>query len=209
MELLDKKVRKITNPKQRQHWWLALEPQWKKAFNETILRKGPIEDLPSDSDLIQLFSHKFLRFAGPQAPFPNMSFELTNLSGLTAFTDAELISVTYHLLTSLGEIAHLTKLKNLFADNNRLAEIDGVKNMLALEELFINNNRITTLKPVAKLTNLKSLYCAANALTSFDGLTEKHSDKLLHFICLPNEGVHQKELIRVEHTLGIRCKGFQ
>lgn len=207
MEIHEKKIKKITNPKQRLAWWQSLEDQWKMAFNETILQKGPVASTPDDNELASLFNYKYLRFAGPRAPFPNMSFELTNLSGLAAFKEAELISVNFHLISNLDEISHLTRLKNLFLDNNQLANINGVKNMLTLEELFINDNQITSLKPIVKLTNLKSLYCASNTLNSFEGLTEKHSDKLVFFICLPNQGVPQKEVIRVENTLGIRCKG--
>ncbi len=207
MEMLDKKIKKVTNPKQRQTWWQSLEDQWKIAFNEVILNKGPVVDTPDDNQLSHIFNYKFFRFAGPGAPYPNMSFELTNLSGLAAFSEAELISLNYHRITSLDEISHLTRLKNLFLDNNQLTNINGVKNMLMLEELHINNNHVDSLKAIARLTNIKSLYCASNALTSFEGLTEKHSDKLVHFICLPNRGLHQRDVIKMENTLGIRCKG--
>lgn len=195
------------NTSEYEQWWESLETQWQKALNEALLNKGPITDMPDEEGFATLFAHKYLRFAGPTATYPNLSFELTNLSGLARFHEAEMISVTYHQIASLKEIAHLKGLKNIFLDNNRITSIEGIEDMMDLEDLNLQNNQIVSIKPIEKLLKLKTFYCSGNNLTSFDGLTEDHSDQLRFFVCLPNDGIKQREIIRVENTLGIKCKG--
>ncbi len=199
----------MTNVQDKINWWQGLEPQWQKAINQVILQKGVITDTPNEAGFDTIFGHKYLRFAGPKAPYPNMGFELTNLSGLAAFDEAEMISVTYHQIASIKEITHLKHLKNVFFDNNCLTSLEGVESLPGLEELYVHSNQIESIKPIEGLTKLKTFYCSSNKLTSFDGLTEDHSENLRFFVCLPNEGIKQKEIIRVENTLGIKCRGTQ
>lgn len=199
----------MTTIQEKINWWLGLEPQWQKAINQVMLRKGEITDTPDEEGFNTIFEHKYLRFAGPKAPYPSVSFELTNLSGLAAFEEAEMISVNHHQIASIREIAHLKHLKSIFLDNNCLTSLDGIENYPELEELHVHTNQIESLKPIEGLAKLKVLYCYSNQLTSFDGLTEDHGDTLRFFVCLPSEGVKQKEIIRVENTLGIKCKGTQ
>jgi len=197
----------MTNFEQQKEWWQSLEPQWQMAFNQVMLQKGAIDNCPNEEEFTLIFSHNFLRFAGPSAPYPNMSFELTNLSGLAAFKDAEMLSLTFHKITDLTGITALSKIKSLFLDNNQIATIEGIEKMTQLNELYLQNNVIASLLPVEKLTSLKALYCQNNKLVNLEGLTESHSDNLRMFVCLPNDGIKQREIIRVENTLGIKCKG--
>ncbi len=199
----------MTTIQEKINWWQGLEPQWQKAINQVMLRKGEITDTPDEEGFNTIFEHKFLRFAGPKAPYPSVSFELTNLSGLAAFDEAEMISVTYHQIASLKEITHLKHLKNVFLDNNCLTSLEGVENLSGMEELHVHVNQIESIKPIESLTKLKAFYCGSNKLTSFDGLTEDHSDNLRFFVCMPNEDIKQKEILRVENTLGIKCRGIQ
>lgn len=195
------------NTTQAEAWWQSLEPQWQKAFNRVMLQKGATTEMPNEAGFATIFDHKFLRFAGPKAPYPNMDFELSNLSGLAVFKDAEMVSVTYHNISDLNGIKGLNKLKSLFLDNNQITNMDGIENLTELSEIYIQSNLIESLLPIQKLTDLKALYCNDNRLTSLEGLTEDHSDNLRTFICLPNDGVKQREIIRVENTLGIKCRG--
>lgn len=188
-------------------WWQSLEPQWQMAFNQAMLQKGPITDMPDEAGFAKIFEHKFLRFAGSRAPYPNLDFELTNLSGLAIFGDAEMVSVTFNQIKTMKEIAHIKGLKSLFLDNNQLESLEGVEDMTELKELYVQANQLVSIKPIEKLTGLNALYCSDNNLSSFDGLTEDHSDNLRFFVCLPNDGIKQREVIRVENTLGIKCRG--
>ena len=76
-----------------QTWWLQLEPQWQMAFQETVLGH---KNAPTHDELQTIATLTVLRFVGPSAPYPNMSFELTNLSGLSHLSHLETIIVTHH-----------------------------------------------------------------------------------------------------------------
>lgn len=186
-------------------WWRQLSQQWKHAFAETFFLH---DKEPMSNELAQLCTTPAIRFAGPKAPYPNMSFELTDLSGVVRFTNLEVLVVTHHQIQTIGELHSLKKLKSLFLYNNRIQHLEGIEELTALEQLFVQWNRIESIKPIQKLTNLKEFYLHDNALSSFEGLTEAHGEKLETFYGKPNEGIKQKEIIRVEKELYIRCRSL-
>jgi hypothetical protein len=186
-------------------WWQQLSQQWKLAFAETVFRHS---NEPTPGELAQLFAAPALRFAGPRAPFSNMSFELTDLSGLEALTNLEILVVIFQQIETIAELQALIKLKSLFLYNNRIRSIEGIKDLVSLEQLYLQSNRLESLRPVEKLINLKELYVNDNHLASLKGLTEEHADKLEIFFCKPNALLKQKEILRVEKELFIRCRGL-
>ncbi|MCF3111447.1 leucine-rich repeat domain-containing protein [Niabella sp. CC-SYL272] len=185
------------------NWWNNLEQQWKQAFEVTFFRSTAT---PSISDLEQLQNTTVLRLVGPRAPYPNMDFELTNLSGIAALQQLEILVVTHQQIKDLQLLASLKNLKSLFLFNNQIESLEGIEGLTDLEQLYIQFNNIASLTPLQQLTQLKEVYIHHNALTSLDGLTETHSDNLATFFCLPNSGLKQKEIIRAENHLGIRCR---
>ncbi|MEZ5042368.1 MAG: hypothetical protein R2828_20885 [Saprospiraceae bacterium] len=187
-------------------WWTSLEPQWKKAFNEAILGNGPIENRPTEREMQAILDGPALRFAGPGAPFSNMSFELTNLSGLAHFSKLETLVIIFHQLEDLQGIEHLTALQGLFVYNCGLHSLNGIEKLSQLEQLYASANQLTTIEPIRQLTNLKDVQVAYNLITSLEGITSKHTSKMKNFICLPNDDLPDREIIRVENRLGIRCR---
>jgi hypothetical protein len=186
-------------------WWNGLSQQWKQAFAETCFHHS---HAPTPTELAQLASAPALRFAGPRAPFPNMSFELTDLSGVKALTELEILVVIFHQLETITEVKHLPKLKSLFLYNNRLSNLQGIEDLTDLEQLYVQGNQLESIEPVEKLVNLKEFYINDNNIASLAGLTEEHADKLELFFCKPNANLKQKEILRVERDLGIRCRGL-
>ncbi len=184
-------------------WWSNLEPQWREAFSCTFFQRNTP---PSADELAQLQATPALRFAGPQAFYPNLSFELTNLSGIQGLLQLETLVVTNHQLQSLEELRTLTALRNLFVQGNKIRSLQGIENLTGLEMLYVQDNLIDSLAAITNLTNLKELYINNNQIASLDGLTEAHADKLENFFCKPNEFLKQKELLRVEREIGIRCR---
>lgn len=186
-------------------WWRQLSPGWKQAFAETVFHHA---NEPTPGELAQLFALQALRFAGPRAAYANMRFELTDLSGVAALTNLTVLVVIHHRIETITEVQSLTQLKALFLLDNQIKSLAGIEDLLSLEQLYVQLNQIDSLKPVAKLTNLKELYVHDNPLSSLEGLTEAHSEKLEGFFCKPNEGLKQKEIMRVERELYIRCRGI-
>ena len=69
----------LTAPTAKQHaqnlsWWNALSEPWKRAYNEVMLRRS-VTDVPDDQTLHNITQAVVMRFAGPKAPYPNMTFE--------------------------------------------------------------------------------------------------------------------------------------
>ncbi len=188
-----------------ENWWKQLEPQWQHAFGLAILGH---QNEPGLSELHKIFATQILRLAGPAASFPNMQFELTNLSGLQHLTNLSIVIVTHHKIKNIDVISNLTNLKSLFLFNNNIASLRGIEDLSQLEQLYVQCNQISSIKPIEKLVNLKEFYINNNPINTLEGLTEAHSDKLTMFVCRPNEKLKQKEIIRAERDLGIICRGL-
>ena len=185
------------------NWWKSLSQQWRQAFGISVMRH---EDNPSETEFERLMNLQVLRLAGPSAPFPSCSIELTDLSGLSAMSKLETVIITHHKIEKIEEVAALSQLKSLFLFNNQIKSLKGIEGLYNLEQLYVQCNRIETIKEVETLVNLRELYISDNNITSLNGLTEAHSDKLRKFVCLPNDQLKQKEIIHVEREMGIICR---
>ncbi|MEO8765026.1 MAG: leucine-rich repeat domain-containing protein [Ginsengibacter sp.] len=184
-------------------WWQQLELQWQEAFKAAVLKHA---NEPNPVELDFLCNLQTIRLVGPTAPFPNLQVELTNLSGIKALTKLEIVIVTHHKIVDIDVLRDLPHLKSLYLFNNSITSLEGIETLTQLERLYVHSNKISSIKPVEQLTNLQEFYINDNSISSLDGLTEKHSDKLLRFFCLPNEQLKQKEIIRAEREFGIICR---
>lgn len=183
------------------HWWEQLELQWKKAYNETVFNRRTIEDMPTAEELDYLLSSPVLRMVGPKGSHPNMSFELTNLSGLNGMKEVQILVITDHQISTTIGLESLTQLKSIFLANNQLQSLEGLEALTALEELHVNANFLKDLTPIGKLSSLRLLNCANNQLASI--VLPKNIKELY---CLPNDELPDSEIIRIERNKGIRCR---
>ena len=200
------KMTKPTTFEEYKTWWNDLEEQWQKAFNQAILNKQPITNMPTQKEMEDIWMAQALRFAGTTAMFPNMSFDLTNVSGLVGFDKVEILVLINQKLTSVKQLKGLKQLKSLFLYHNEITSLDGIKKLRNLEEIYFNVNKISSLKPLSKLTKLHTIYCNHNNITSFEGITLKHEDNLRQFVGLPNEGIRQREVMKFEREIGVKVK---
>lgn len=189
---------------QYRNWWAALSLPWKTAFNEIILGQTSTADMP-DEALNDIWQAPALRFAGPSAPYPNMSIELEDLSGVLDLPRLEIFVFTFQKIDTVVPIGQLTQLKSLFLFNNRIRSLDGVETLTDLQELYVNVNAVESLRPLEHLTRLHTLYCNYNRLRLLDGIGKQHVGTLKQFVCLPNEFLPDAEVIRMERDIGIRC----
>ncbi len=188
-------------------WWAGLEEQWQLAFNEATFDKGPTTEMLGDDDLLSLrFQLENLRFAGPEAQSANLSFRLTNLSGVVALDHVSFLSVTNCAIEGVEELSGLKALKHLYLYDNTISSLKGIEELTEMEELYVQHNKLTDLKPLRKLTNLKALCASRNELTSLEGLHEGHSDQLKRCYLLPNEKLSQREIIRLQNEAFIMVK---
>ncbi|NRB47284.1 MAG: leucine-rich repeat domain-containing protein [Saprospiraceae bacterium] len=187
-------------------WWDSLESQWKKAFNEAVLGNGPIENRPTRTEMEAIHQATALRFAGPRAPYPNMTFELTNTTGLAQLDQVQTLVVIFHPIAELGDLSHMKGLTGLFVNNCQLKSLKGIEELMNLNLLYASTNQIKNIKPIKKLINLSDFQFPYNSITSLEGITNKHTSKMKNFICLPNDELPDRDIIKVENRLGIRCR---
>lgn len=191
--------------KQYRQWWDSLSDNWKKAFNKCVFNKEETTDNLTDKELHALWFIAVVRFSGPRAPFPNMSFELDDVSGLADLKYLKIVVVTHQRVTSLQPLAALHQLESLFVFDNRIKNLTGVERLKNLKQLYFQNNEITSLEPLEELTGLTEVYASQNKLVKLDGIGSKHARSIKMFRILPNDELPQKEIIRMENKIGIRC----
>jgi Leucine-rich repeat (LRR) protein len=190
---------------QYQQWWSGLSDQWKQAFNEVMLNQSSLDDLPLVT-MHALWNAPALRFAGPEAPYPNMSFELDNLDGVLALKKLEIFVFTYQRLRGIEDIQHLPQLKSLFIFENEIQSLAGAEKLHNLEEFFFQANQISSLTPISDLTKLHTIYCSDNLFATLEGIGVQHK-ALKQLFCTPNPNLPHSEVMRIEQELGIRVKG--
>lgn len=186
-------------------WWQSLAPAWKQAFAETFFKHN---NEPAPAELAQLYECRALRFAGPTASYPNMSLELEDCSGLKQLCQLEILVIIHHKIRHLADLSGMENLKSLFINHNRVEALDGIEQLTGLTQLYVQHNRIRSLLPVRQLVHLRECYVHDNELQSLEGLTEAHAETLEHFFCKPNPALKQKEMLRIERELGIRCRSL-
>jgi Leucine Rich repeats (2 copies) len=187
------------------NWWNGLSNEWKTSFNEVVFRKGEITTQPIDAEIELLLLTKILRFAGPTAPYPNMKTVLKDLSGLAKLQNLETLVVINHNIKAINELENLTNLKSIFVYENKIESLIGVENLNNLTEIYFHSNKIKSLKPLEKLVNLEKIYASNNLIENLEGITEAHSYKLKNFHVLPNENLSDRDIIKFENTMYIKC----
>lgn len=188
-----------------QQWWDSLSDSWKKAFNKCVFNKEETTDDLSGEELHLLWFIPVVRFAGPRAPYPNMSFELEDVSGLANLKHLKIVVVIHQRVRSLRPLAALRQLESLFVSDNQLESLTGIEKLKNLKQLYFQNNEITSLEPLKDLTGLTEIYASRNKLVKLDGIGGKHARTIKMFRILPNDELPQKEIIRMENKIGIRC----
>ncbi|MFT6935734.1 MAG: hypothetical protein ACJA1N_000021 [Saprospiraceae bacterium] len=205
MEEID--LLKITEQEKNkyQDWWNGLSDNWKKAINQAAFQKGEITDDLSIDEIHDLWHSVAFRIAGPKAMFPNLSFEIGDLEGVKALKGLKILIVMNSGIKSIKSISRLINLESLFVMDNELKTLDGVENMVNLKQFYFQNNKVISLEPLKNMTDLEDILAYNNQIKDLKGITEKHSDKLLNFRILPNSNLHQREIIKLESKVGIRC----
>lgn len=181
-------------PAKRLQWWLDLEPQWRQAFNEAVFQKRRMENSrdyqPTDEELQFLFGLDTLMVCGTGAfkhrnNFPDISFQLTNLTGVQNLTNLRRIECDYNgQIDSLEPLRNLVNLRVLWCDNNRIEDLSPLMGLHNLTRLCCWNNRIRSLEPIATLLQLEDLtlglYDQGNPLESITPLQYLTNLRHLH-----------------------------
>ena len=164
-------------------WW-ALSDDWKKALQHAFLRHGETIFLPSERDLRALFSTEKLEVVGNGIllfGLEQLSFKLTDLSGLQYFSNLKELNIAGNALKKLSGIEYLKQLELLNLTANKLTTLRGIRHLKQLKNLFIRDNKITTLSEIQHLKKLVILDCLNNKkLKTIGKLSESETLQTLY-----------------------------
>ncbi len=155
-------------PEKRIQWWFDLEPQWRQAFNQAVFkRKSPKMSqkyTPKDEELVYLLHELTMLDMCGGGDFayrnnsPDISFQLTNLTGVANLTNLTRLEVDYNgQIESLEPLKHLKNLKTLWCDNNRISDLSPLMGLHNLTDICCWNNQIRSLEPLASMIQLTNL----------------------------------------------------
>lgn len=136
------------------NWWNDLTDTWKKAMNQAAFQKGEITDDLTVEEIHDLWHSEALRFAGPEAMFPNLTFEIGDLEAVKDFPNLKTLVAINSGIPSLKPIANLVNLEAIFVMDNQLKTLTGVEKMVNLKQFYFQNNQVISIEPLKKLINL-------------------------------------------------------
>lgn len=116
-----------------------------------------------------------------------------DMGGLAGNKKLERLHIQQNSIQRIGDaFKHMTKLRDVRLDRNKLASVeglgacsslrvldlsynqiaalDGLAGLQSLEELKINNNAVKSLRPLKGLPSLREIDCSYNGLKSLDGI---------------------------------------
>ncbi len=147
-----------------ENWWHGLEEQWKMAFNQAVLARGESTTTPDEDQIRSLFKRKKIDIVGSGIllfGLNQLSFKLTNLSGLDELSQVEELNISGHDLTSLHGIEHLGELDFLNCTSNKITTIEEIRYLKKLKTLIIQDNDLISISGIEQLKELEyfnSLY---------------------------------------------------
>jgi cold shock CspA family protein len=178
-----------------ENWWYGLEEQWKMAFNQAVLARGESTTTPDEDQIRSLFKRKKIDIVGSGIllfGLNQLSFKLTNLSGLDELSQVEELNISGHDLTSLRGVEHLEKVDFLNCTSNQITTIEEVGYLKNLKTLIIQDNDLVNVRGVEKLKQLEYFNCLYNSrLKSVIHVKELSN---LQIFCVDN----YKTIIRLE-----------
>lgn len=178
-----------------ENWWNGLEEQWKFAFNQTVLTRGEVLTTPEEDQLRSLFKRKKIDIVGSGILFfglNQLSFKLTNLSGLKELSQVEELNISGHDLQSLEGIEHFENLDFLNCTSNQITTIEQIQDITTLKTLIIQDNNLLNLQGIEKMNQLEYFNCLYNGtLTSISRINHLPN---LQIFCVDN----YKTIIRLQ-----------
>lgn len=159
-----KKLADISKEELENRWW-NLSDEWKKAFQHAFLRYGETVFLPTEKDLRVLFSTEKLEIVGNGIllfGLEQLSFKLTDLSGLKHFPQLKELNLAGNNLKNLNGISHLKQLELLNLTANKITTLRGIRHLKHLKYLFLRDNHLKNLSEIQHLKKLLVLDCMNN-----------------------------------------------
>ncbi len=102
---------------------------------------------------------------------------LTLSQNISHLSNLKILSIQSNRLPQLSGLSKLTNLKELYVSHNALTEISGLDNNVSLRVLDVSNNQIAHLTNLGNLDQLEELWASSNLIQSFHEVEKELGDK--------------------------------
>lgn len=168
-------------------WWHNLSEDWQKAFNQAVLSRGEILQMPTEEQLRSIFERKKIDIVGSGIllyGLNQLSFKLKDISGLKDLKQITELNLSGHDFKDLEGIEEFEALETLNCTSNRITTLDYIKQLENLKNLIIRDNNLSTLDGIDELEEIEYLNALYNQkLRSIAGVEDLPS---LQVLCVPS-----------------------
>ena len=102
---------------------------------------------------------------------------LIQYQNISHLSNLKILSIQSNRLPKISGLSVLTNLEEHYISHNALTEISGLENTTNLRVLDISNNQITHLTNLEKQQHLEELWASSNLITSFEEVERELGDK--------------------------------
>ncbi|MCL2804055.1 MAG: leucine-rich repeat domain-containing protein, partial [Micrococcales bacterium] len=99
------------------------------------------------------------------------SLGITDLTGLEAFVNLQILRLSDNLIIDVGPLTGLASLQELYLDSNQIQDLPDMSAMTGLTVLNLDSNQVTDVSPLAGLMSLILLDLTGNQVTDVSSLT--------------------------------------
>lgn len=99
------------------------------------------------------------------------SEKITDLTGLSAFENLEVLDLKENNVTDVTELGSLTELERLDLSKNHVADITPLESLDSLEWLDLMDNEVSSISPITSLSHIYMLDISGNQISDISGIS--------------------------------------
>jgi len=99
------------------------------------------------------------------------------LQNLDHLSNLRILSIQSNRLTSLAGLSSLKNLEELYVSHNAITDLSGLENNTSLRVFDFSNNQVSKLEHLSSLEQLEELWASNNQLSNFDEVERELKDK--------------------------------
>ena len=109
--------------------------------------------------------------------FGHRCFNLTKRQNISHLSNLKILSIQSNRLPKISGLSALANLEELYISHNALTEISGLEKNTNLRILDISNNQIKHIRNLANQKHLEELWASSNLITSFEEVAKELGGK--------------------------------
>lgn len=106
-----------------------------------------------------------------------VDFQCSYSQNLDHLSNLRILSIQSNRLTNLSGLSSLKNLEEVYVSHNAITDLSGLESNTSLRVLDISNNQVSKLEHLSTLSNLEELWASNNQLSSFEEVERELKDK--------------------------------